>query len=84
MTDKELFIEKMKTRTKKFAFDVISFCNSLKKNNASSVVSYQQPQPELIIGQLVKEDRKPNSLARYFCSRRSRLIRILAGNNWRY
>ncbi len=41
MTDKEIFIEKMKTRTKRFAVDTISFCNSLKKNNASPVVSYQ-------------------------------------------
>ena len=41
MTEKELFIEKMKKRTKKFAVDVILFCNSLKKSQASSVVIYQ-------------------------------------------
>ena len=30
MTEKEIFIEKLKTRTKRFAVDVINFCNSLK------------------------------------------------------
>ena len=35
MTEKEIFIENMKKRTKKFAVDVIDFCNSLKKGQAS-------------------------------------------------
>ena len=39
--EKEIFIEKMKTRTKKFAVDVISFCDSLKSTKASSVIIYQ-------------------------------------------
>ncbi|MBE9511761.1 MAG: four helix bundle protein [Bacteroidetes bacterium] len=41
MTEKEIFIERLKKRTKKFAVDVIKFCNSLKTCKASSVVTYQ-------------------------------------------
>tara|TARA_R110001592_G_scaffold177697_2_gene418080 strand:+ start:3097 stop:3462 length:366 start_codon:yes stop_codon:yes gene_type:complete len=41
MTEKELFIEKMKARTKKFAVDVIRFCDSLKSCKAASVITYQ-------------------------------------------
>lgn len=41
MTEKEIFIEKMKSRTKQFAVDVICFCDSLKSNKASSVITYQ-------------------------------------------
>ncbi|MBI9037368.1 MAG: four helix bundle protein [Bacteroidales bacterium] len=41
MTEKEIFIEKMKKRTKKFAVDVIQFCDSLKNSKASSVITYQ-------------------------------------------
>ena len=41
MTEKQEFIERMKQKTKVFAVEVISFCNSLKSERASSVVSYQ-------------------------------------------
>ncbi len=41
MTEKELFIEKLRKRTTKFAVDVILFCNSLKTSKASSVITYQ-------------------------------------------
>ena len=41
MTEKEIFIEKLKARTKKFAVDVIRFCDSLKACKASSVITYQ-------------------------------------------
>lgn len=41
MTEKNIFIERLKKRTKKFAVDVIKFCNSLKTCKASTVVSYQ-------------------------------------------
>jgi len=41
MTEKELFIEKMKKKTKQFAVDVIRFCDSLKTSKASSVITYQ-------------------------------------------
>ena len=41
MTEKEVFIEGLKKRTKKLAVDIIMFCDSLKKCKASSVVTYQ-------------------------------------------
>jgi len=41
MTEKEIFIEGLKKRTKKLAVDIILFCDSLKKCKASSVVTYQ-------------------------------------------
>jgi four helix bundle protein len=41
MTEKELFIENLKRRTKKLAVDVIIFCDSLKASKASSIVTYQ-------------------------------------------
>ena len=41
MTDKEQFIEQMKIRTRKFAVDIISFCDTLKVKKASNVVTYQ-------------------------------------------
>jgi len=41
MTEKEVFIEKLKQITKRFAVDIILFCNSLKACKASSVVEYQ-------------------------------------------
>jgi four helix bundle protein len=41
MTEKEVFIEMLKTRTKKFAVDIISFCDSLQSKKASAVITYQ-------------------------------------------
>ena len=41
MTEKEIFIERLKIRTRKFAVDVIIFCDSLNTCKASSVVTYQ-------------------------------------------
>jgi four helix bundle protein len=41
MTEKEIFIENLKKRTKKFATDTILFCNLLKECKASSVITYQ-------------------------------------------
>jgi len=41
MTEKEVFISEMKKRTKKFAVDVIQFCDSLKVCKASAVITYQ-------------------------------------------
>jgi hypothetical protein len=37
MTEKQEFIERMKQKTKAFAVEVISFCNSLKSDRASRV-----------------------------------------------
>jgi len=41
MTEKEIFVEKMRNRTKKFAVDIIHFCETLKPGKASSVIIYQ-------------------------------------------
>jgi len=41
MTEKEVSIKKMKLRTKKFAVDIIRFCESLRKSKASDVITFQ-------------------------------------------
>ncbi len=41
MTEKDIFIEGLKKRTKKFGVGVILFCDSLKVCKASSVITYQ-------------------------------------------
>lgn len=41
MNTKDKFIEKLKQRTKKFAVDIILFCETLKNCKASSVITYQ-------------------------------------------
>jgi len=41
MTRKEIFIEMMKYKTKNFAIQIIHFCDSLKKTEASKVITYQ-------------------------------------------
>ena len=41
MNTKDKFIEELKQRTKKFAVDIILFCETLKNCNASTVVTYQ-------------------------------------------
>ena len=41
MNEKEIFIEKLKLRTKTLAVDVIDLCNKLMRNTATNVISYQ-------------------------------------------
>lgn len=41
MNTKDKFIKELKRRTKKFAVDVILFCESLKNCKASAVITYQ-------------------------------------------
>lgn len=41
MGEKEEFIERIKSKTKTFAVDVIKFCESSKKSKASAVITYQ-------------------------------------------
>lgn len=62
MTEKEAFIEKLKARTKKFAVDIILFCDSLKVSKASSVITYQ----------LVKSATSTGANYRAACSARSK------------
>jgi len=40
MIEKDIFIEKLKKRTKNFAVDIIALCNSLLVGQASSVITY--------------------------------------------
>jgi four helix bundle protein len=62
MTEKEKFITNLKIRTKRFAGDVILFCDSLKKCQASSVVTYQ----------LVKSSSSTGANYRAACRARSK------------
>ncbi len=41
MKEKDIFVENLKKRIKKFGVDVILFCDSLKQKKASAVVTYQ-------------------------------------------
>ena len=41
MNDKDSFIKSMKLQTKRFAVDIIEFCNSLKVCKSTSVITYQ-------------------------------------------
>ncbi|MEA3317384.1 MAG: four helix bundle protein [Bacteroidota bacterium] len=41
MTEKEEFIVAMKKKSKKFAVDIINFCDSLLQKKASAVITYQ-------------------------------------------
>jgi len=41
MTEKEIFIEELKQRTKKFVVDIIKLCDTLKDSKATPVVTYQ-------------------------------------------
>ena len=62
MKEKEIFIEKMKGKTKKFAVDVIGFCDSLKTCKASGVITYQ----------LVKSSSSTGANYRAACKARSK------------
>jgi four helix bundle protein len=41
MTEKERFVTQLKARTRQFAVEVIAFCETLKRNKSSDVISYQ-------------------------------------------
>jgi four helix bundle protein len=50
MNEKEMFVENLKKRTRKFGVDVILFCDSLKLKKASSVVTYQLVKASTSVG----------------------------------
>ena len=66
MTEKQEFIERMKQKTKAFAVEVISFCNSLKSDRASSVVSYQIIKSATSTGANYRAACKARSKKEYF------------------
>lgn len=50
MTEKDIFIDGLKKRTKKFGVDVILFCDVLKACKASAVITYQLVKAATSIG----------------------------------
>lgn len=66
MTEKEIFIEKFKARTRKFAADVILFCNTLIKSPASSVVIYQLVKSSSSAGANYRAACRARSQAEFF------------------
>jgi four helix bundle protein len=66
MTEKEKFIEDMKKRTKKFAVDIIKFCDSMKVCKASAVITYQLVKSATSTGANYRAACKARSKAEFF------------------
>ncbi len=66
MTEKEIFISEMKKRTRKFAVDVIIFCESLKKCKASAVITYQLVKSATSVGANYRAACRGRSKADFF------------------
>lgn len=66
MTQKEKFIENLKKRTKKFAVDIINFCNSLKTSKASGVITYQLVKSATSTGANYRAACRARSKAEFF------------------
>ncbi len=62
INSKEAFIEDMKARIKKFAVDIIKFCETLKASKASDVITFQ----------LIKSSTSVGANYRAACRARSR------------
>jgi four helix bundle protein len=66
MNEKDIFVENLKKRTRKFGVDVILFCDSLKQNKASSVVTYQLVKSATSIGANYRAACRGRSQAEFF------------------
>jgi len=66
MSQKEEFINKMKSRTKKLGVDVIKFCESLKNTKASSVITYQIIKSATSTGANYRAAREARSKSEFF------------------
>ena len=66
MTAKNDFIETMKNRTKKFAVDIIFFCETLKVSKASSVITYQLVKAATSVGANYRAACRGRSQAEFF------------------
>ncbi len=66
MTEKEKFIEMMKSRTYKFAVDVILFCNSLKSCKATDIITYQLVKAATSVGANYRAACKARSKNEFF------------------
>lgn len=65
-TEKELFIENLKNRTRNFAIEVIVFCNSLKTVKASAVITYQLVKSATSTGANYRSACRARSKAEFF------------------
>ncbi len=66
MTEKDIFVENLKRRTRKFGVDVILFCDSLKQCKASSVVTYQLVKAATSTGANYRAACRSRSQAEFF------------------
>jgi len=66
MEEKNVFVEGLKKRTKKFGVDVILFCDSLKKCKASAVVTYQLVKAATSVGANYRSACRGRSDAEFF------------------
>lgn len=66
MTKKEEFIVVMKKRTKKFAIDIINFCDTLLTKKASAVITYQLVKSATSTGANYRAACKARSKKKFF------------------
>lgn len=66
MNEKDIFVENLKKRTRKFGVDVILFCDSLKQKKASSVVTYQLVKSATSTGANYRAACRSRSQAEFF------------------
>jgi four helix bundle protein len=66
MNEKNVFVEGLKKRTKKFGVDVILFCDSLRKCRASAVVTYQLVKAATSVGANYRSACRGRSDAEFF------------------
>lgn len=66
MTEKELFIQKMKARTKQFALDIIAFCSLLPKNHVGYRVGDQLLRSGTSVGANYRASCRARSRAEFY------------------
>jgi four helix bundle protein len=66
MNEKDIFVENLKKRTRKFGVDNILFCDSLKPKKASSVVTYQLVKAATSVGANYRAACRGRSQAEFF------------------
>jgi four helix bundle protein len=66
MNEKDIFVENLKKRTRKFGVDVILFCDSLIPKKASSVVTYQLVKVSTSVGANYRAACRGRSQAEFF------------------
>jgi four helix bundle protein len=66
MTEKEIFIEVLKKRTKTLAVDIILFVDTLKQSKASAVIIYQLVKSASSVGANYRASCRGRSKAEFF------------------